>query len=88
LWPGRVDDTNIAIQKGKLFSLAIEYLCSILSLIHLFLVGLGKNEKDSPTVDFTVLPLSGAITASPLLNSDGGAKEKTSGNLGDFTLFN
>jgi hypothetical protein len=46
------------------------------------------NEKDSPTVDLTVRPLSGAITASPLLNSDGGAKVKTSGNLGDFTLFN
>jgi hypothetical protein len=46
------------------------------------------NEKDSPTVDLTVWPLSGAITASPLLNSDGGEKVKTSGNLGDFTLFN
>jgi hypothetical protein len=32
--------------------------------------------------------LSATITASPLLNSDGGAKVKTSGNLGDFTLFN
>jgi hypothetical protein len=46
------------------------------------------NEKDSPTVDLTIWPLSGAITASPLLNSNGGAKVKTSGNLGDFTLFN
>jgi hypothetical protein len=45
------------------------------------------NEKDSPTFDLTVRPLSGAISASPLLNSDGGAKIKTSGNLGDFTLF-
>jgi hypothetical protein len=31
---------------------------------------------------------SGAITASPLLNSESGAKVKTSGNLGDLTLFN
>jgi hypothetical protein len=51
-------------------------------------VGLDRNEKDSPTVDLTVRPLSGAITAIPLLNSDGGAKVKTSGNLGDFALFN
>jgi hypothetical protein len=46
------------------------------------------NEKDSPTVDLTVRPLSGSLTASPLLNSDGGSKVKISGNLGDFTLFN
>jgi hypothetical protein len=46
------------------------------------------NKKDSPTVDLTVRPLSGAKTASPLLNSDGGAKVKASGNLQDFTLFN
>jgi hypothetical protein len=46
------------------------------------------NERDSPTFDLTVRPLSGAITASPLLNSNGGAKVKTSGNLGDITLFN
>jgi hypothetical protein len=45
-----------------------------------------NNEKDSPTVDLTVRPLSGAITASPLLNSDGGDQVKTSGHLGDFTL--
>jgi hypothetical protein len=46
------------------------------------------NEKDSPTVDLTVRPLSGSLTASPLLNRDGGSKVKISGNLGDFTLFN
>jgi hypothetical protein len=46
------------------------------------------NEKDSPTFDLTVRPLSGAITASPLLNSNDGAKVKTSGNSGDFPLFN
>jgi hypothetical protein len=60
-------------------------------MIDVYLVILGRdspNEKDSPTVDLTVWPLSGAITASPLLNSNGGAKVKTSGNLGDFTLFN
>jgi hypothetical protein len=47
-----------------------------------------ENEKDSPTFDLTVRPLSGAISASPLLNNDGGAKVKTSVNLGDCTLFN
>jgi hypothetical protein len=36
------------------------------------------NEKDSPTFDLTVWPLSGAEPASLLLNSDGGAKVKTS----------
>jgi hypothetical protein len=46
------------------------------------------NEKDSPTFDLTDRPLSGAKSASLLLNSDGGANVKTSGNLGDFTLFN
>jgi hypothetical protein len=46
------------------------------------------NEKDSPTFDLTVWPLSGALTASPRVRSDGGAKVKTSGNLGDFTHFN
>jgi hypothetical protein len=45
------------------------------------------NEKDSPTFYLTVLPLSGALTASPQVRSDGGAKVKTSGNLGDFTLL-
>jgi hypothetical protein len=47
-----------------------------------------RNEKDYPTVDLTVWPQSGAITASPILNSNGSAKVKTSGDLGDFTLFN
>jgi hypothetical protein len=51
------------------------------------LVVASNNEKDSPTVDLTVRPLSGVITASTLLNSNGGAKVKTSGNLGDFTLL-
>jgi hypothetical protein len=45
------------------------------------------NEKDSRT-NSRFDGLSGAITASPLLNSGGGAEVKTSGNLGDFTLFN
>jgi hypothetical protein len=44
--------------------------------------------KDSLTFDLTVRPLSGALTASPRVRSDGGAKVKTSGNLGYFTLFN
>jgi hypothetical protein len=35
------------------------------------------NEKDSPTFDLTVRPLSGAVPASLLLNSNGGAKVKT-----------
>jgi hypothetical protein len=37
-----------------------------------------NNEKDSPTFDLTVRPLSGAVPASLLLNSDSGAKVKTS----------
>jgi hypothetical protein len=45
------------------------------------------NEKDL-TFNLMVWPLSGAVTASLLLKSDGGAKVKTSGNLGDFTIFN
>jgi hypothetical protein len=32
------------------------------------------NEKDSPTFDLTVRPLSGAVPAGLLLNSNGGAK--------------
>jgi hypothetical protein len=50
----------------------------------LMLSPLTTDEKDSPTVDLTVRPLSGAITASLLLNSDGGSKVKT----GDFNISN
>jgi hypothetical protein len=35
-------------------------------------------EKDSSTFDLTVRPLSSAVPAGLLLNSDGGAKVKTS----------
>jgi hypothetical protein len=37
-----------------------------------------RNEKDSSTFDLTVRPLSGAVPAGLFLNSDGGAKVKTS----------
>jgi hypothetical protein len=46
------------------------------------------NEKDSSTFDLTVRPLSGAIPAGLLINSKGGAKVKTSGNLEKNTRFN
>jgi hypothetical protein len=46
------------------------------------------NEKDASTFDLTVRPLSGAVNTGLLLNSDGGAREKTSRNLEKNTLFN
>jgi hypothetical protein len=49
--------------------------------------GKHNNEKDSPTIDLTVRPLSGAITASPLLNSDGGAKVKNIRKFRGFHSF-
>jgi hypothetical protein len=49
--------------------------------------GCGNNEKHSSTFDLTVWPLSGAVPAGLLLNSDGGAKVKTSRNLEKKKLF-
>jgi hypothetical protein len=61
------------IKTLRLFLLAVED-CNLI-------LGAAKsvaNEKDSSTFDLMVRPLSGAVTAGPLLNSDGGAKVKTS----------
>jgi hypothetical protein len=41
----------------------------------------GSNEKDASTFDLTFRPLSGAVNTGLLLNSDGGARVKTSRNL-------
>jgi hypothetical protein len=45
------------------------------------------NEKDASTFHLTVRPLSGAVNTGLLLNSDGGARVKTSRNLEKNTLF-